>query len=749
MKKFLSVISVLLALLMVACVAAIAEGETNEEAQEGVITEHGEIVGEEWYKDGEFIEDYMACHYSPLIHRIKYEDGYYEDQVEKVAHKWVLIDDTATCTEPGEKTYVCENCGDIKTEKSKALGHDWSSDPIHYAQFHGEWGIIIDEADCTPHNGLAQDYCLRCGVMGEKTRVILAPPHVFDGPVLDYKPHCYNPDVDVVTDPENELWTEVSQNGVEVTYVKGKIHDECIFCGAIDEESYEYIDLDEYHQLFGDDDYDGHDWDAWVIEVPYDCYEAGKEVRWCMHCGTDMHRDHPALNHSTNFPDYDNYGLLVWDHSHIVNCFERHEVYFCSECGEEFDGYFDNGEFKYETYPTESHIYPDAAAAAKAAGGVIDNATYKAWAKDASIAPYLDKYTAPDCENDGEVWVKCIYHDEDARHQDNEDGDDELKFVIKALGHKWSPWVVEHRVDEQGNKYGHWVRTCERCGQTKDYNGNYSPEECKTHIWEEEPIEVVDATCAEEGSITKRCKVCGTLETETIEKLPHTFVETVKEATCEEDGMTIRVCSVCGHTETEVGEKATGHDYVAEVVVEATCKGEGKDGKILYTCSKCGDLYTETVKAPEHVIVVDEAVPAEVGKAGKTEGSHCSACGDVIVAQEEIPAIVGNTFELSLDNVTMDDNTSGTGTVVREGTEELQKLYARVTWVYTLSNGDSFAYCAMKEVKSAEEANTFTFNMTSPKKPYGATLDSVQVALVTDAEADASGSYDALAFAKK
>ena len=49
---------------------------------------------------------------------------------------------------------------------------------------------------------------------------------------------------------------------------------------------------------------------------------------------------------------------------------------------------------------------------------------------------------------------------------------------------------------------------------------------------------------------------------------------------------------------------------------------------------------TLIVIVPEcsHIIVIDEAEAATCTTAGKTEGSHCSVCGEVIVAQTEIPA---------------------------------------------------------------------------------------------------------------
>ncbi len=46
----------------------------------------------------------------------------------------------------------------------------------------------------------------------------------------------------------------------------------------------------------------------------------------------------------------------------------------------------------------------------------------------------------------------------------------------------------------------------------------------------------------------------------------------------------------------------------------------------------------------EHTVVIDAAVEPTCTEPGKTEGSHCSVCGEVLVAQKEIPA-KGHSFE--------------------------------------------------------------------------------------------------------
>ena len=77
------------------------------------------------------------------------------------------------------------------------------------------------------------------------------------------------------------------------------------------------------------------------------------------------------------------------------------------------------------------------------------------------------------------------------------------------------------------------------------------------------------------------------------------------------------------------------------VTKEATCT---EDGEKSYKCSKCGeDMGVKTVPATGHTEVKDAAVSATCTEAGKTEGSHCSVCGEIIKAQTVVPA-TGHTY---------------------------------------------------------------------------------------------------------
>ena len=115
-------------------------------------------------------------------------------------------------------------------------------------------------------------------------------------------------------------------------------------------------------------------------------------------------------------------------------------------------------------------------------------------------------------------------------------------------------------------------------------------------------------------------------------------VDKAVAATCTTAGKTEGShCSVCNAViKAQTTVPATGHSYTSKVTTAATCT---KAGVKTFTCSKCSHSYTESIAATGHTEVVDKAVAATCTTAGKTEGSHCSVCNEVITAQTVVPAI--------------------------------------------------------------------------------------------------------------
>lgn len=127
----------------------------------------------------------------------------------------------------------------------------------------------------------------------------------------------------------------------------------------------------------------------------------------------------------------------------------------------------------------------------------------------------------------------------------------------------------------------------------------------------------------------------------------------------------------------------TQHQWGSEyrIDIEPTCILDGQKAIFCEKCSKKQDSSEIIIPAKGHTSVTDEAVVPTCTINGKTEGSHCSVCGEIINKQEDIPAIGHKYTDYSIDNnatCTQDgtktaicDNGCGTkDTVIIEGTKK-------------------------------------------------------------------------------
>ena len=126
-----------------------------------------------------------------------------------------------------------------------------------------------------------------------------------------------------------------------------------------------------------------------------------------------------------------------------------------------------------------------------------------------------------------------------------------------------------------------------------------------------------------------------------IEEHTHEYGDWVieSEATCCDTGERYKKCSVCEKVEREFIPVNDNHDLAVIEGYDATCTEEGlTDGE---ECIDCGETLKEQVDIPvkPHTIVTDKFVAATQKAAGKTEGSHCSVCKTIFVAQKRIAKI--------------------------------------------------------------------------------------------------------------
>ena len=153
-------------------------------------------------------------------------------------------------------------------------------------------------------------------------------------------------------------------------------------------------------------------------------------------------------------------------------------------------------------------------------------------------------------------------------------------------------------------------------------------------------------TGVHEGSaeITAACGDFSATKTIQVTGHPNTELKNAKEATCSTEGYTgDKICKDCGKT-IEAGKTIPKKEHswdAGKVTKTANCTEKGIR---TYTCQSCSITRTEDIPALGHKAVTDAAVAATCETDGKTEGSHCSACGKVLTAQKTIPAF-GHTWD--------------------------------------------------------------------------------------------------------
>ena len=141
-------------------------------------------------------------------------------------------------------------------------------------------------------------------------------------------------------------------------------------------------------------------------------------------------------------------------------------------------------------------------------------------------------------------------------------------------------------------------------------------------------VTTVDPTCATDGYTEYKNSRTGKTKQEAIPATgKHTYeVTDSTDATCIEAGSVTYTCSVCGDTYTEETDLAE-HTYEVTETTDATCT---EDGSTTYTCSVCGDTYEETIPATGH----DDGEWTVTKSAGAfstgTKELRCTVCGEVL-----------------------------------------------------------------------------------------------------------------------
>lgn len=174
------------------------------------------------------------------------------------------------------------------------------------------------------------------------------------------------------------------------------------------------------------------------------------------------------------------------------------------------------------------------------------------------------------------------------------------------------------------------------------------------HNWQSKYTIDKEPTCTENGSQSIHCDVCNAINQDMVSVIKATghkwsAWEVTKEASETEEGSRRRVCeNDKTHVETEViPVLAHVHKLSKTEAKKASCTENGN--KEYYICSGCKKLFADAdaakeinkedtvIKATGHKAEKIAGKVATYTESGLTEGSKCSICGTVIVAQKVIP----------------------------------------------------------------------------------------------------------------
>lgn len=114
--------------------------------------------------------------------------------------------------------------------------------------------------------------------------------------------------------------------------------------------------------------------------------------------------------------------------------------------------------------------------------------------------------------------------------------------------------------------------------------------EAHAHEWSEWTV-AAEASCEKDGKRVRECEGCGRKQYQVIEG-GHQWGDwaTVTPQTCPEPGLKQRTCTVCGEKEDQVLPALGTHQYEMTVSFAGDCISSAE---YRYTCTKCGDSYTE------------------------------------------------------------------------------------------------------------------------------------------------------------
>ena len=503
-------------------------------------------------------------------------------------HSWDngKVTKEATCTEDGEKIYICTVCNTTKTEVIPATGHQHKE--VRNAK----------KATCTEDGYTGDTYCTDCNTKLESGTVINKLGHTWDN--------------GVITKEATE-----TEEGVK-TYT-------CKTCG---ETKTEKIPVTSHH------------WDQGTITKKATCTENGEKTYHCTDadCDKTYVETIPATGHQhTEIRDKKevtceedgytgdtyckdcgqliNKGTIIkatghsWDSGKVTEAAtckkEGTKTYTCKNCGET----------KTESIPKTEHQWNDGEITKEATCKEEGSKTYTC-----SICGDTKTEAIPKKDHtwdEGKVTKKATCTEDGLKVYTCKSCGETKEEVLKATGHQHTELRNEKKATctEEGYTGDTY---CTDCGELIKKG---SATEKTDHNWKVTSEE--KATCEKDGSKTFTCTECGETKTETTPKTGHKFSnwKTVKAQSIYSGAVQERTCNSCSKKETRiVGDKLK--PVLKVNAPKLQLKRGQKTQKFTLTDIAKGDSVKSWVSSNKKIVTVSGKPNGTcIIKAGKKTGS--------------------------------------------------------------------------------------------------------------------------------
>ena len=383
------------------------------------------------------------------------------------------------------------------------------------------------------------------------------------------------------------------------------------------------------------------------------CTEAGSydEVVYCTMCETELSREQvtvPTIAHTEGEPVHENEKAATCTQAGSYD-----EVVYCTVCGTVISR-------TQVTVPTIAHtegepVHENEKAATCTEAGSYDEVVYctvcgTVISRTQMTVPTI-AHTEGEPVHENEVPATCTEvgsYDEVVYCEVCGTVISRTEKTIDALEHDLTYTAEVAATCEDAGTVEHW--TCSNCNKyfadaeaTEELTDLTIPAKGHDLTYTAE----VAASCGDAGTVEHwTCSNCNKYfaDADATEELA-SIIDPAKghswstEWTSDDDNHW-RVCTVCNAVDEAT---KAAHTYIEKVddaylVSAATCT---KKAVYYKSCSVCGAKGTETFESGElaaHTAVTDPAVEPTCTAPGLTEGSHCSACGEVLEEQQEIEA---------------------------------------------------------------------------------------------------------------